>query len=56
MHKTTIINEGIEDSIILSSDAYSYTCIAKVSKLNGLKISVADNSFTISIKIKTKDN
>ena len=53
-HKTTIINEGIEDSIIFSSDAYSYTCIAKVLKLNGLKIRVADNSFIISIKIKTK--
>ena len=55
-HKTTIINEGIEDSIIFSSEAYSYTCTAKVSKLNGLNIRVADNSFIISIKIKTKDS
>ena len=55
-HKTTIINEGIEDSMIFSSEAYSYTCIAKVSKLNGLNIRVADNSFIISMKIKTKDN
>ena len=46
-HKTTIINDGIVDSIIFSSDAYSYTCIANVSKLNGLKIRVADNSFNI---------
>ena len=29
---------------------------AKVSKLNGLNIRVADNSFIISMKIKTKDN
>ena len=50
-HKTTIINEGTEDSIIFSSDAYSYTCIAKVLKLNGLKMRVADNSFIISIKM-----
>ena len=55
-HKTTIINEGIEDSMIFSSEAYSYTCTAKVSKLNGLNIRVADNSFIISMKIKTKDN
>ncbi len=55
-HKTTIINEGIEDSIIFSSEAYSYTWIAKVLKLNGLKMRVADNSFIISIKIKIKDS
>ena len=55
-HKTTIINDGIVDSIIFSSDAYSYTCIANVSKLNGLKIRVADNSFNISINTKINDN
>ena len=56
MHKIIIINDGMEDSNILSSDAYSYTWIDRVSKLKGLKINVAESSLTTSIKIKIEEN
>ena len=36
-----------------SCDAYTYACVAKVSKLKGLKIIVIGNSFIISKEIRT---
>ena len=47
-----IKNAGKDASIINSSWANWYVYVAKVSKLNGLKIRVIGNSFTISTKVK----
>ena len=44
----TIINEAGAASFNLSSDANSNACTASVLKLNGLKISVAGDSFNTS--------
>jgi hypothetical protein len=43
-----INNAGNAASYILSSEANKYTFTAKVSKLKGLNIKVAGNSFTTS--------
>ena len=43
---------GKDASFISSSWANWYVYVAKVSKLNGLKISVIGNSLTISTKVK----
>ena len=39
---------------IISSTANSYVCVARVSKLKGLKIKVIGNSFIMSIKTNVK--
>ena len=39
-----------------SCEAYIYAWVAKVSKLNGLKINVIGNSFIISSEIKIEIN
>ena len=45
-------NEGAAAASNRSSDAEIYAVVAKVSKLNGLKINVIGNSLIISKEIK----
>ena len=49
-----IINEYMLERGIISSTANSYVCVARVSKLKGLKIKVIGNSFIMSIKTNVK--
>jgi hypothetical protein len=48
------MREYILDSGNISSTANSYVCVARVSKLKGLSISVIGNSLRISIKATIK--
>ena len=45
-------NDGRAAASRRSCDAKIYACVAKVSKLNGLKINVIGSSLIISIEIK----
>ena len=49
-------NDGTAAASNKSSDAEIYAVVAKVSKLNGLKIRVIGNSLTISIEINIATN
>ena len=46
-------NEGRAAASSRSWDAYTYACVANVSKLKGLNIIVIGNSFIISREIRT---
>ena len=59
MKKLAIIikhNDGTAAASNKSSDAEMYAVVAKVSKLNGLKISVIGNSLIISNEINIITN
>ena len=51
----TIVSAGNAASSICDRDAYVYTWVASVSKLNGLNINVAGNSFIESTKTSKAD-